>query len=158
MLGHFPNPHPDELLYGVCARLSERANVPSKKRFCQSPVWGRLHCVVDLPSRLEFLANQLPSGGLRAETLLRNHTLLPLYLPFPPKERAEKCKPAALGDGGKSLPFLTDVRRARSSSLQTSGSAHSVPMKTKMASANPTDIVASKSPGSRPVTATASYC
>jgi hypothetical protein len=36
MHGHFPNPHPDELLYAVRAGLSARANVPSKMRFCES--------------------------------------------------------------------------------------------------------------------------
>jgi TniQ protein/Tn7-like transposition protein D len=113
MLGHFPSPHPDELLYGVRARLSERANVPSKKGFCQTLFGAASIAVVDLPSRLEFLAKQLPSGGPNAETLLRNHTLLPLYLPFLPKERAEKCKQAALGDGGKSLPFLTGVMASK---------------------------------------------
>jgi hypothetical protein len=92
MLGHFPSPHPDELLYGVCARLSERANVPSKKGFCQTLFGAASIAVVDLPSRLEFLAKQLPSGGPNAETLLRNHTLLPLYLPFLPKERAGKMQ------------------------------------------------------------------
>ena len=45
--------------------------------------------------------------------LLRNHTLLPLYLPFLPKRRAAKCKQAALGDGGKSLPFLTGIMASK---------------------------------------------
>lgn len=113
MHGHFPIPHPDELLYGICARLSERANVPSKKGFCESLFGAGSIAVVDLPSRLEFLADQLPPGRPNAETLLRNHTLLPLYLPFLPKERAEKCKQAALGDGGKSLPFLTGIMASK---------------------------------------------
>jgi len=109
MHGHFPNPHPDELLYGVCARLSERANVPSKKGFCESLFGAGSIAVIDLPSRLGFLADQLPLEHLKAEALLQNHTLLPLYLAFLPKARAEKCKQAALGDGGKSLPFLTGI-------------------------------------------------
>jgi hypothetical protein len=113
MHGHFPNPHPDELLYGVCARLSERANVPSKKGFCESLFGIGSIAVVDLPSRLGFLADQLPLGHLEAEALLQNHTLLPLYLAFLPKARAEKCKQAALGDGGKSLPFLTGIMASK---------------------------------------------
>ena len=113
MHGHFPNPHPDELLYGVCARLSERANVPSKKGFCESLFGAGSIAVIDLPSRLEFLANQLPLGHPKAETLLQNHTLLPLYLAFLPKARAEKCKQAALGDGAKSLPFLTGTMASK---------------------------------------------
>jgi hypothetical protein len=62
---------------------------------------------------LEFLADQLPLGHPSAEILLQNHTLLPLYLPFLPKARAEKCKLAALGDGGKSLPFLTGTMASK---------------------------------------------
>jgi len=113
MHGHFPNPHPDELLYGVCARLSERANVPSKKGFCESLFGAGSIAVIDLPSRLGFLADQLPLEHLKAEALLQNHTLLPLYLAFLPKARAEKCKQAALGDGGKSLPFLTGIMASK---------------------------------------------
>jgi hypothetical protein len=113
MHGHFPNPYPDEMLYGICARLSERANFPSKKGFCESLFGAGAIAVIDLPSRLEFLADQLPLGHPSAEILLQNHTLLPLYLPFLPKARAEKCKLAALGDGGKSLPFLTGTMASK---------------------------------------------
>jgi Tn7-like transposition protein D/TniQ len=113
MHGHFPIPHPNELLYGICARLSERANVPSKKGFCEFLFGAGSIAVVDLPSRLQFVAAQLPPGGPNAKTLLRNHTVLPLYLPFLPKGRAEKCKQAALGGGGKSLPFLTGVMASK---------------------------------------------
>src|SRR5208283_1070317 len=113
MHGHFPNPHPDELLYGVCARLSERANVPSKKGFCESLFGAGSIAVVDLPSRLEFLIDQLPPGRPDAETLLQNNTLLPLYLPFLPKGRAERCKQAALGVGGKSLSLLTGIMASK---------------------------------------------
>jgi hypothetical protein len=113
MHGHFPNPYPDEILYGICARLSERANFPSKKGFCESLFGAGSIAVIDLPSRLEFLADQLPLGHPKAEILLQNHTLLPLYLAFLPKARAEKCKLAALGDGGKSLPFLTGIMASK---------------------------------------------
>jgi hypothetical protein len=39
--------------------------------------------------------------------------LLPLYLPFRSKGRAAKCKQATLGDGGKSLPFLTGIMASK---------------------------------------------
>lgn len=81
---------------------------PSLRGFAEI-VFGRgAIAAFDFPSRLIQLAEKLPPGHPEtAESLLEKHTLLPLYLPFLPEDRSARCIRAALGDGGKSLPFLT---------------------------------------------------
>lgn len=63
MIGCFPDPYPEELLYSVCARYSERVKYPNKNGIL-SELFGRKDtiAVVDLPNGLNHLISQLPPG------------------------------------------------------------------------------------------------
>lgn len=94
MIGFFPDPYPDELLYSVCARLSLRSKYPRITATVRE-LFGSENAtaIIDLPGRLTFLVSQLPPGHLyTAERLIEEHTLLPFYAPFLPPERLQNCK------------------------------------------------------------------
>lgn len=109
----------DELLYSACGRMFELIGHQSKKGFCEAIFGPNSIAVIDMPSRLEHLASQLPQGyPADGGWLMRNSTTLPLYLPFLPAERATKCESLALGNGGGALPFLTGYMATRIPKLQ----------------------------------------
>jgi hypothetical protein len=89
MIGFFPDPYPDELLYSVCARYQERTKFPNvkstlKQLFGQSASTAS----VDLPTHLNYLFSVLPPNNLyTVKSLINNHTLLPFYSPFCSPER-----------------------------------------------------------------------
>ncbi len=63
MIPCFPNPFPDELLYSVCARYSDRMQY-SDKQFLNQELFGdkNLTTIFDLPSHLSHLISVLPPG------------------------------------------------------------------------------------------------
>ncbi len=85
MLGSFPNPYPDELLYSVVARYHIRSG---NKSFRQTH--EELFETVDLqsdkivlPNNLNFLIGQLPQGSqLTVESLIKKNTLYPFFRSF----------------------------------------------------------------------------
>lgn len=91
MLGFFPTPYPDELLYSVLARYyAWSANVSPKVALQE--LFGKTTVVAtfDLPSHIESLVQNLPFGSKHAvESLIRQNTLYPLYAPFLPTVRAK---------------------------------------------------------------------
>jgi Tn7-like transposition protein D/TniQ len=106
MIGHFPDPHPDELLYSVFARYSDQVNYPSKKSVVHDlfGTWNVL-AVVDFPSHLDSLIAALPPEcNYTADSLIDNHTLLPFYGPFLPAERLELIRHDMHGDRGTAIP------------------------------------------------------
>ena len=100
MIGHFPDPYPDELLYSVCARYSERMRYPSKQPVIRDLFGIRnVIAVVDLPSHLDHLINNLPPGNsYTLSALIDDHTLLPFYGPFLPMDRLERIRQDMCGD------------------------------------------------------------
>ena len=90
MLGFFPDPHPDELLYSVCSRYHERSGNRAKETTAHDLFGtGRAKVVVDFPSRLGHLVSQFPPGhSYTVERLIDENTMLPYYEPFLPPERA----------------------------------------------------------------------
>lgn len=84
MIGCFPDPYPDELLYSVCARCHERIQYPNKKNTLRELFGDEAAiAVVDLPSNLRNLASALPAGSpYTVERLINQHTLLPFFVPF----------------------------------------------------------------------------
>lgn len=84
MLGFFPAPYPDELLYSTLARYyAWSANVSPKVALQE--LFGRTTVVAtfNLPSHIESLVQNLPFGSKHTvEGLIRQHTLYPLYAPF----------------------------------------------------------------------------
>ena len=85
MLGHFPPPHDEELLYSVCARYhyrvkSRSVDVPTTLR----ELFGtndRVH--TQFPRHLEHLVVQLPQEfSITAGRLIDKNTLAPMMQPF----------------------------------------------------------------------------
>lgn len=91
MLG-LPTPYPNELLYSIIARAGVHEGVTSPKQLLDLVFKNRkVIATVDLPSHVETIATHYPSSqNLDARTLIRNHTLWPIYEPFQPYERNEK--------------------------------------------------------------------
>jgi Tn7-like transposition protein D/TniQ len=100
MIGFFPEPYPDELLYSVCARYHQRAMYRSRAATARD-LFGNesAKIAIDLPSRLSHLITVLPPGhGYSEERLIDEHTLLPFYAPFVPPERLLQLRQDMTGD------------------------------------------------------------
>ncbi len=105
MIGLFPEPYPDELLYSVCARFSDRVQYPGSSSVMRE-LFGTKNAVavVDLPSRLGHLVAVLPPGHrYTVERLIDDHTLLPFYSPFCPPERINFVREDMLGTNGSRI-------------------------------------------------------
>lgn len=61
MLGFFPDPYPDELLYSACARYMDRLKYPNQRTGIQE-LFGAAQtpAIVDFPNRLDNLIKSLP--------------------------------------------------------------------------------------------------
>lgn len=94
MIGFFPIPYPDEILYSVFARYHARSKNKSLSSTVNS-LFGHdaSRIVVDLPNKLDYLVNQLPPGSkITVERLIDEHTLFPFYVPFLPVERVDQLR------------------------------------------------------------------
>jgi len=94
MLGHFPTPYREELLYSLCARYTLRVSYPSAKSVLQDLFGAPTTCaVVDLPSRLNYLAASLPIGtSLTLNRLINRHSLFPFFSAFLPPARVKQIR------------------------------------------------------------------
>lgn len=108
LLGFFPTPYPDELLYSVIARFRVRAGILSPKMVIDELFKSRTAAaIVDLPCNLIQLCSNLPIGSnLSPDYLIDKHTLFPLYKPFAFQERARKVYNAMLGSYGGNIHNL----------------------------------------------------
>lgn len=105
MIGFFPDPYPDELLYSVCARFQDLVNY-SDPRYVVQELFGTIHAraAVDLPSHLNHLVANLPSGTrYTVERLIDESTLLPFYSPFMPPERVRSLREQMSGSDGSKI-------------------------------------------------------
>jgi hypothetical protein len=109
MIGHFPTPHPDELFYSICSRYGDRVKYPNKEAI-NSDLFGARGCAatIDLPSHLEYLTSNLPykdeaSCRRLKDKFTDNNTLLPLYSPFLPPERAALIREAMGSSNGANI-------------------------------------------------------
>jgi len=109
MIRCFPDPHPDELLYSICARYSEKMHYPSEETIILE-LFGkrRIKPVIDLPSHLDKLVGSLPDG-YTSDYFIDNHTLLPYYGAFLPPERLSKLRSDMRGDRGPSIHMRAGV-------------------------------------------------
>jgi hypothetical protein len=84
MIGFFPDPFIDELLYSVCARYSDYMRYPSKTAVAvELQGYHQAKAAVEIPWNLMHLVAALPPGNrYTVERLANNHTLLPFYCPF----------------------------------------------------------------------------
>ena len=111
MIGFFPDPYPDELLYSVCARYSERIGAPNSSRTMQELLgyWGA-KATIDLPRHLNYLVSVLPLGHrYTSERLINNHTLLPFYAPFLPLERVNSIRENMKGSNKRGIHQTSGV-------------------------------------------------
>lgn len=87
MIGCFPDPYPDELLYSVCARYQQRTRFSCINTNLELFSCETKRCFIDLPGFVDVLAENLPgSTAYNMNYFLKNNSLLPLYLPFLTKE------------------------------------------------------------------------
>ncbi len=106
-LGHFPTPHPDELLYSLCARFSARVGYSNAKAVPEE-MFGTsgASATFDLPNNLCHLSAALPAGSsLTPERLINRHTLLPFFSAFLPPGRVIQIE-ADLRDGSGQAGYM----------------------------------------------------
>ncbi|MBD2198575.1 MULTISPECIES: TnsD family Tn7-like transposition protein [Calothrix] len=105
MLGLFPEPYPDELLYSICARFQNRLQYPSQKSIVVDLFQTKSAIAIfDLPSKLnKLIAGLPPNSGYTVEYFIDNHTLLPFYRPFLPPERLHLIQEDMGGDNGSKI-------------------------------------------------------
>jgi hypothetical protein len=99
MIGFFPDPYPDELLYSICARYSSRVQYGQVKSVT-SELFGTkcATAVIELPCYLDHFISVLPSGHkYTVEQLIDNHTLLRFYSPFLTEERVKRLLDSITG-------------------------------------------------------------
>src|SRR5258708_14216506 len=111
MIGVFPDPYPDEILYSICARLCEHAGY-SKHRIAMRDIFGceAMIASVVLPSRLDDLVAPLPPGSAyTADYLIAEHSLLPFYSPFLPPERLSRLRQDMGGRKGPAIHMRSGI-------------------------------------------------
>lgn len=94
MIGFFPVPYPDEILYSTIARYHLRTTNRSVSPTARE-IFGRdtSKFSIDFPNSLKHLNKQLPPGhNLNVDRLIDNHTLFPFYSPFIPPKRVKNLR------------------------------------------------------------------
>lgn len=102
MIGFFTDPHPDELLYSACARFVRRSRYPYYAHATEDLFGAKyVSAVVDFPNRLDDLIAVLPGNHqYTVDGFIDDNTLLPLYTPFLPVERARLLRDDLRGAKG----------------------------------------------------------
>ena len=111
MIGFFPDPYPDELLYGVFARFYDMSRFLDMKDV-HGQLFGlrNLRAVIDLPTHIGSLIRNLPDGHkYTADYFIKCHTLLPYYAPFLPPDRVQLLLEHMRGNGGQSVHLLSGI-------------------------------------------------
>lgn len=114
-LGHFPTPHPDELLYSLCARFSARVGYSNAKAVLEELFGaGGTSATIDLSNNLAHLSAALPAGSsLTPERLIHRHTLLPFFNAFLPPERVLQLEADMRGGRGQAGYMRSGVMASR---------------------------------------------
>src|SRR5713101_530955 len=102
----FPDPYPDELLYSLWARFSDRVCYRSEK-YVLKELFGssRIRPIIDLPCHIGLFTEKLPAGcKYTADNLIDQHTLSPLYSPFMSRERATALRELMIANEAQGLP------------------------------------------------------
>jgi hypothetical protein len=105
MLGFFPTPYPDELLYSLIARYHIRSGNISPKITLQE-LFGSTTTIAtpDLPSNLNYLTKQLQNLFPNSVTdLIDRYTLYPFYRPFLPPQRDQLIQKSMKADIGQNI-------------------------------------------------------
>ena len=115
MIGYFPVPYPDEILYSICARYTSIMNYPSKRSVVEE-LFGTRNAiaVVDLPSHLDYLTTAIPhSSPIAEDYLVRHHTLLPFYSAFLPSERVRRLEIDLHSNNGAGIHMRAGIMASR---------------------------------------------
>jgi hypothetical protein len=107
MVGYFPTPYPDEILYSLCARFSARVRYSNAKAVPEE-LFGTsgASATIDLPNSLGHLSAALPAGSsLTSERLINRHTLLPFFSAFLPPGRVIQLE-ADMRDGRGQASYM----------------------------------------------------
>jgi hypothetical protein len=110
MIGFFPDPYPDELLYSVCARFSYRTKYLGNKAYTLKELFGNrcATATIALPCHLEHLVSVLPPGhSYTVERLINYNTLLPFYRPFLPPERVMRLQEMMRGASSQAAHLIS---------------------------------------------------
>jgi hypothetical protein len=109
MIGHFPPPHDDELLYNIIARMFELVGYPDSRGLGQDIFQSSsATAVADLPHRLSMLASMIsPEAGLTPEILIEKHTLWPYWSAFHSAERRTETQLQMAKLGHPGHPYLS---------------------------------------------------
>lgn len=94
---NFPVPYGEELIYSTVARAGVREGLISPKQLLDEVFGDR--CIVatlDLPNHISAIARWLPKK-FEPERLVYEHTLFPIYAPFVPEGRRQRCIQWMLG-------------------------------------------------------------
>jgi hypothetical protein len=105
MIRAFPDLHPGELIYSGYARYARRVGYPNLKNMMDE-LFGTRHTIASVPfaSHLDyFVAHQPYTDRFTAESLIAEHTHLPFYTPFLPRERAEQLQMDMRGANGPGI-------------------------------------------------------
>jgi hypothetical protein len=98
----FPDPHPDELFYSICARYSDRMRFPSI-RALNRDLFGSPAVLpsIAFPSRFAALLENLSDVyDYSLDKFINEHTLFPLFRPFLPQDRVLLLEEAMRGEKG----------------------------------------------------------
>src|SRR5689334_7550901 len=115
MIRTFPDPYEGELLYSVLARFVDRMRYGSQGA-ALFELFGARHAVpaVELQNQIQTLVSALPlPGPCVADTLIQNHTLLPLYAPFLPEENLQLIIKNMKGDGVRTTQLRSGISAGR---------------------------------------------
>lgn len=114
MLGFFPTAFKDECFYSLCARYSQIVNYPSREKAI-AEMFGRksLSVAIDLPSSLDALIERIDiKSEFSSNQIIENHSLLPYYAPFLPKDRVKKLIKLMKSSTGEAVHKLSGITAA----------------------------------------------
>ena len=122
MIAHFPDPYPGELLYSVLARCKTLLCEAELNGFCFR-LFGDEHAraKIDLPDRLGYMAQRIPSRYLRKpETIADDMTLLRYYAPFLGRQRYLEVRDAMIQPKAlkRVIPSLGPLKLGRTDCLR----------------------------------------
>lgn len=91
MLGYFPSPYEDELLYSMIARYGIHTGQLDQKRIINDVFGSKSAAAVpDLPSHLDAFTERVSSiWRIEVDDIIQKHTLAPLYVPFLDPDQAD---------------------------------------------------------------------
>jgi hypothetical protein len=103
MLGYFPVPYQDELLYSMVARYAQHTGLHGNQKAVVRAVFSSSTAVAvpDLPSHLSSLVKKLQLvWPTNVTEIINSFTLAPIYLPFLSQKQASKTIRSMRSDSG----------------------------------------------------------